>query len=41
LPGLLAVRDSGVPAYLLDAHSLELKSAQRTGSIVQQKLIDL
>jgi hypothetical protein len=30
---MVAVGDRSVPAYLLDAHGLELKSAQRTGSI--------
>jgi hypothetical protein len=35
-----AVR-SALPGYLLDAHSLELESTQRTDPVMHQKLIDL
>jgi hypothetical protein len=32
---MVTVRDSGVPGYLLDAHSLKLKSAQGTAHIMR------
>jgi hypothetical protein len=38
---MVAIGDRGIAAYLLYAHSLKQKSAQWTGSIVHQKLIDL
>jgi len=38
---MIDIGDHRLGAYLLDAHSLELKSPQRTGPVVQQKLIDL
>ncbi len=37
---MVTVRDSGISGYLLDAHSLKLKSRQWTAHVVRQKLID-